>query len=194
MMNKLWSLFIVIGITYGISQNKGVELTELILESASSSVEMILSITPLLCLWLGIMKIAASASLIQKLTKLLGPILKKIFPDIPENHESLGFISSNIIANMLGLGNAATPLGLKAMTSMNELNKKKDTASRSMITFLVINTCGLTIVPTTVISLRMLYKSTNPTSILLACILTTLISTSLALMIDRFIAWRHKSD
>ena len=121
-------------------------------------------------------------------------ILKYIFPEIPKGHVSLSYISSNIIANMFGLGNAATPFGLKAMKSLQELNKKKDTATRSMITFLVINTSGVTIIPTTIISLRMMYGSTNPTSIVFACILSTFLSTTFGLIIDRLLARRYKYD
>ena len=121
-------------------------------------------------------------------SKLLYPILKKLFPEIPKEHESLSLIASNIIANMFGLGNAATPFGLKAMKSLQELNDKKDTASRSMITFLVLNTSGVTLVPTTIISLRMMYGSKNPTEVVTMCILATFISTIGGLIMDRFLA------
>ena len=153
---------------------------------------MILKILPVMGLWLGIMNIASKSGLLAKFSKLISPILIKIFPDIPKNHESISYISSNIVANMFGLGNAATPFGLKAMKSLQELNPKKDEATRSMITFLVINTCGLTIIPTTVISLRMLYGSDNPTFILLPCIVVTFVSLVLGLIVDRILATRYK--
>ena len=112
---------------------------------------MIIKIFPVMALWLGLMNIAKNSGLLDKLSKKISPILKFLFPEIPKNHESLNYISSNIIANMFGLGNAATPFGLKAMKSLQKLNKNKDIASRSMITFLVINTSGVTIIPTTII-------------------------------------------
>jgi spore maturation protein A len=136
------------------------------------------------------MNIAKISGLLQKFSKFIEPLLGKLFPELPKGHESIGLIASNIVINMFGLGNAATPFGLKAMSSLQEVNVKKDTASRSMITFLVINTSGVTIIPTTVISLRMLYKSLNPTEIVSACMIVTVISLLLALIIDRVLAKR----
>ncbi len=162
-----------------------------ILESTKSSLDMIIKIFPVMALWLGIMNIAAESGLLNRLSQALSPILQKLFPEIPKGHESLSLIASNITANMFGLGNAATPFGLKAMKSLQELNEKKDTASRSMITFLVLNTSGVTIIPTTIISLRMMYGSINPTEIVFACILATLISTIGGLIIDRILAKRR---
>ena len=193
MVNKIWGFFIIIGIIFCLFTGKFDVINSSILNSGKNSLDMILKIFPVMALWLGIMNIARESGLLKKFSKLLYPIMHKIFPDIPKNHESLGFICSNIVANMFGLGNAATPFGLKAMNSLQEINDKKDTASRSMITFLVINTSGVTIIPTTVISLRMLYGSKNPTEIVLVCILTTIISLFFALIIDRIIAKRsHK--
>lgn len=122
---------------------------------------------------------------------LLSKVLTKLFPEIPACHESLSYIASNVVANMFGLGNAATPFGLKAMKSLEEINDKKDTASRSMITFLVLNTSGVTIIPTTIISLRMMYGSLNPTEIVLPCIIATTIGTTGGLIIDRIVARRR---
>lgn len=191
MIQKIWGFFIVVGITFCLITSKIDILNEEILESAKSSLDMIIKIFPMMALWLGIMNIAKESGLLKKLSNLLTPILSKLFPEIPKSHESLSFIASNIIANMFGLGNAATPFGLKAMKSLQELNKKKDTASRSMITFLVLNTSGLTIVPTTVISLRLLHDSSNPTEIVSCCILATILSTAGGLIIDRIIAKRR---
>ena len=128
--------------------------------------------------------------LLNKLSKMLSPILKKVFPEIPKNHEALDLISTNIIANMFGLGNAATPFGLKALQSLQELNDNKEVASRSMMTFLVLNTSGITIVPTTIISLRIAYGSNNPTSIVGMCFLLSVLGTIIGLMIDRLFARR----
>ncbi len=192
MVNKIWGFFIIVGIIFSILTGKTDIINTEILSSTKTSLDMVLKILPVMGLWLGIMNIASKSGLLAKFSKLISPILIKIFPDIPKNHESISYISSNIVANMFGLGNAATPFGLKAMKSLQELNPKKDEATRSMITFLVINTCGLTIIPTTVISLRMLYGSSNPTFILLPCIIVTFASLVIGLIVDRILAIRYK--
>ena len=155
------------------------------LTSTHTSIELILSIMPVICLWLGIMNIAKKSGLLDKLAKLLTPILKIIFPEIPQNSPCFSYIGSNIIMNMLGLGNAATPFGLKTIKEMQNMNKDKDTASRSMITFLVMNTASITIMPTTIISMRMHYGSLNPESIIPYVILTSTLSCMIGLIIDR---------
>ncbi len=192
MVNKIWGFLIIIGIFYSfITGNLEVVNTE-ILNSTKTTLDMILKILPVMGLWLGIMNIASKSGLIFKFSKFISPILKFLFPEIPVNHEAFSYISSNIVANMFGLGNAATPFGLKAMQAMQELNADKTQASRSMITFLVINTCGLTLIPTMIISLRMLYGSTDPTFILIPCIIVTFSSLFLALIIDRLFALKYK--
>ena len=185
MINKIWFSFIFVGITYGVISGNISAVNEEIITSAKKSLDIFINIFPVIVLWLGIMTIASDSGLLNKISNILYPILGKIFKDIPKNHESLGYISSNIAANILGLGSAATPFGLKAMKSLQELNDNKDTASHSMITFLLLNTSGLTLVPTTVISIRMLYKSINPTSIITSTILATLISTISAIILDK---------
>ena len=185
MINKIWFSFIFVGITYGFISGNISAVNEEIITSAKKSLDIFISIFPVIVLWLGIMTIASDSGLLNKISNILYPILGKIFKDIPKNHESLGYISSNIAANILGLGSAATPFGVKAMKSLQELNDNKDTASHSMITFLLLNTSGLTLVPTTVISIRMLYKSINPTSIITSTILATLISTISAIILDK---------
>lgn len=187
MVNKLWGLLILIGSFYFIINGRVDELNNQILNSGKVTLDLIIQIFPLISLWLGIMRIAKDSGLLSKLSKLIEPILVKIFPDIPKGHEAFGYISANIIANMFGLGNAATPFGIKAMESMQSLNNRKDTASNSMITFLIINTCGMTLVPTTIISLRMLYKSINPSIVVFPCILVSFLSIVFGLIINRVI-------
>lgn len=194
MVNKIWSSFLIIGIIFFLVTGEINTLNKVILSSTKESFDMILKLFPVMALWLGIMNIMTVSGLLKVISSKLSRILKLLFPDIPKGHESLGFISSNILANMFGLGNAATPFGLKAMKSMQSLNEKKDTASRSMITFLVLNTSGMTIIPTTIISLRMLHKSVNPTDIVFPCILASLIATVSGLFIDRFLARNHRYD
>lgn len=192
MVNIIWCSFIIIGSIFCIANGKLDLLNTEILGSAKSSLDMILKIFPVMALWLGIMKIASESGLLNKITKIVTPLFSKMFPEIPKNHEAIGYIISNMIANIFGLGNAATPFGLKAMQSLQEINPKKDTASRSMITFLVLNTSGLTIIPTTVISLRMMYGSSNPTGIVFPCIIATLLSTIAGLIMDYILAERSK--
>ena len=133
------------------------------------------------------MQIAEKSGLINKIALLLSPILSKLFPKIPKNHPALGYIASNVAVNMAGLGSAATPFGLKAMEKLQELNDNKKRASTSMITFLVLNTSGVTIVPTTIIALRKAAGSTNPTLVLPFCIIATMASTIGGLTLDYII-------
>lgn len=191
MINYIWAVFILIGISYSII-NKDPNLTNNLLTSGKGAIDMILTILPLMCLWLGITKIAEVSGLLSLVSKKLSKVVRIIFPEIPKDHPAIGYISSNIVMNMLGLGNAATPFGIKAMEKLKELNKNKDVASRSMITFLVINTSSVTIIPTTVISLRILHGSIDASEIIPVTILTTFISTFIALILDRifYLVWR----
>lgn len=192
MINKIWAVFIILGITYSVITNNVEIISTEIIKSCETSFNLIIKIFPVMALWLGIMKIAEEAKLLTKISKLISPIMKKLFPEIPKNHESLSLITTNVVVNMFGLGNAATPIGLKAMKSLQTINPKKDTASRSMITFLILNTTGLTIIPTTLISLKLMYGSVNPTELVLPCFLASLISTISGLIIDKILARKDK--
>lgn len=185
MINYIWAFFIIVGIIYGFFTGNIESINNTLINSGTSALEIIFKLIPLMCLWLGIMNIASDSGLIDLLAKRLNKILKILFPEIPNNHEALTYISSNIILNMLGVGNAATPFGLKAMKKLQELNNNKDIASRSMITFLVINTSSVTIIPTTIISFRILNNSINPTGIVPLCIITTFISSFIGILLDR---------
>ena len=191
MVNIIWGIFILIGIIYSIITGNINEINNEILNSGSSALNLILDIMPLLVIWMGLMQIAEKSGLINKIAKIMTPILSKLFPSIPKNHESLGYIASNIAINMAGLGSAATPFGLKAMEKLQEINPHKDKATPAMITFLVLNTSGVTIIPTTIISLRLASNSTNPTIILPTCILATLCSTIGGLTLDYLIRRYH---
>lgn len=173
------------GVIYGIITGNIESVNNTLINSGSNAIEMIFKLIPLMCLWLGIMNIAKESGLIDILANKLNKVLKILFPEIPDGHEALTYISSNIILNIFGVGNAATPFGLKAMKSMQELNENKDVASRSMITFLVINTSSVTIIPTTIVSFRILNNSVNPTGIVPLCIITTIISCVFGILLDR---------
>lgn len=187
MVNIIWALFIIIGIIYSLISGNFNIINNEILVSGKSALDLLLGMLPLLVIWMGLMKVAEEAGIISSISKMMSPILKKIFPSVPDNDPSLGFIASNIAANMAGLGSAATPFGLKAMESLQKLNKDKKVASEAMITFLVLNTSGVTIVPTTIISLRLLYGSVNPSVVLPFCIIATTCSTIGGLTIDYLI-------
>lgn len=184
MVNIIWGIFIIVGISYSFFTGKMDVINEEILTSTTTSIELVLKLFPMVALWLGIMNIAKKSGLLDKLAKSLQPILSKLFPSVPKGHDSLSYISSNIVVNMLGLGSAATPFGLKAMKSLQSLNAKKKEASEAMVTFIVLNTSGLTLIPTTVISLRMMYGSNEPTWIIVPTIIVTVLATIAGVTID----------
>jgi spore maturation protein SpmA len=146
------------------------------MDSAKSGFEISLGLTAVLSLWMGIMKIGEQGGMVERLAQWLSPLFKRLFPDIPEGHPVVGHIFMNLSANMLGLDNAATPLGLKAMEGLQELNPKKDTASNPMIMFLVMNTAGLTIVPVSILAYRAQLGAAQPTDVFVPILLATLIS------------------
>lgn len=178
MLNKIWPFFIIIAFIYGIFSGRVEEINSSIFASASSAVELTLTFLGTICLWNGIMEIASNTSLIERLTKFLRPIMKLLFPDINKESPVYKEISMNIIANMLGLGNAATPLGLKAMNSLQKENSDKETLSNSMAMFIVLNTASLQLIPTTVIAIRTSLNSGNPTAIIFPVWISTLVALS----------------
>lgn len=192
MINYLFGSFIIVGIIYSFFNGNINLVNDCLLLSGSDAISMIIKLVPLLCLWLGIMKIADSSGLINKLSLKLSCVIHFLFPELSRDSSAISYIATSMIMNMLGVGSGATPIGLKAMQSMQEENGKKDVATRSMITFLVINTASITLIPTTVISVRSLNKSLNPTDIIPACIITTFVSCFLGLLFDRIFAkiWR----
>ena len=191
MINYIWSFFILIGVIYSIYKGD-TNLSNTLLTSGTSSIDMIFSIGSIICLWLGVMNIARKSGLLEMISNKLSQLVRFLFPEIPSGDIAISYISLNIVMNMLGLGNAATPFGLKTMKELKRLNNNSDVASRSMITFLVINTASVTIIPTTVISLRVLNGSSNPNEIISSCIITTFLSVIIALIIDRlfYYLWR----
>lgn len=191
MMNKIWAVFIIIGVIFSLITGNISVISNEIISSGEATLNMVIKLFPVMALWLGIMKIADLSGLLKKLSRFFYPIVGFLFPDIPNNHESISLITSNIIFNMFGLGNASTPIGLKTMKSLSDMNPS-DEASRSMITFLVLNTTGFTIVPTTIISLKMMHGSSNASEIIFPCFLASLMSTIGGLIIDRLFARRDK--
>ena len=165
MLNIVWPIFIILSFSYAIFSGNIEELNLGILNSSKDAITLTISLSGTMCLWNGIVKIAMNTNLIDKLTNFLKPIISFLFPDLKKEENIKKEISMNMCANILGLGNAATPLGLKAMKSMQKINGKKDRLSDSMMMFVVINTASIQIIPTTVIAIRNSLGSENPTSI-----------------------------
>lgn len=185
MVNIIWACMAMIGIVYAMFNGTMENVNKALFESADNAVTLSIGLISVLVFWIGMMKVAEAAGVLKFLTRLFRPFVEKLFPDIPRDHPAMGYILSNIVANIFGLGNAATPMGIKAMEQMKELSGT-DTASRSMITFLAINTSSLTLIPTTVIAIRMQYDSASPTEIVGTTIIATIVSTVSALIIDRY--------
>lgn len=158
-------------------------MMDALFDSAKSAFEISIGLTGALCFWLGFMRIGEKGGAVQWLSRLISPLFVRIFPGIPKNHPAAGSIMMNFSANMLGLDNAATPLGLKAMQEMQELNPDKETASNAQIMFLALNTAGLTIIPVSVLALRSKYLSDNTTEVFLPILITTFLSALFALII-----------
>lgn len=192
MVNIIWAALIFIAIIYSFFIGNFETINNGILTHATSGMNLILEMMPLIVLWTGIMKIAENSGLLEIFSRILNPLLSKLFPSLKKDHKALGYIASNIAANMLGLGSAATPFGLKAMEELQKDNPKKDTATEAMITFLVLNTGGVTLIPTTVIALRMMYGSANPTEIIITSILATTVSSFSGLMLDYMIRRKNR--
>ena len=159
------------------------ELMNSTFDSAKTAFEISIGLTGVLSLWMGIMKIGEQGGLIRLFARLLSPVLTKIFPDIPKGHPVMGTMFMNISANLLGLDNAATPMGLKAMEELQEINPKKDTASNPMIMFLVLNTSGLTIIPVSVLVFRAQLGAAQPTDVFVPILLATFFSTIAGLVV-----------
>src|SRR6476469_2908381 len=151
MLNYIWFGLMAIALIVAIFTGNAAALTKASVDSAKTAVEIALGLVGIMTLWLGIMRVAEKAGLIAMLGRLLRPISRLLFPEVPPEHPAIGAMIMNVAANMLGLSNAATPLGIKAMEELQELNDKKDTASNPMVTFLVLNTAGIQFIPATII-------------------------------------------
>lgn len=165
MLNIIWPVFIILSFSYAIFSGNLENLNNSIFESTADAVNLCINLLGTICLWNGIMQIASKTTILQKLTRFLKPVIRFLFPEIEGNSIVYQEIAMNMVANILGLGNAATPLGLKAMKSMQKENPQKDTLTNSMATFIILNTASIQIIPTTVIAIRSSLGSGNPTSI-----------------------------
>ncbi len=188
MINVVWLLLLAMGIASAALRGEvEVGVTKAIMESSSTAVELALGMIGVMTFWLGLMKLAEVSGLTDQIGRWLRPLLRLLFPSVPKGHPALGAIVLNFSANLLGLGNAATPMGIKAMGELQTLNKEPEAASDAMCTLLALNTACITLVPTTVISLRAASGSTDPASIIGPTILATAVALVVALTVDRLL-------
>ncbi|WP_409346561.1 nucleoside recognition domain-containing protein [Paenibacillus sp. MBLB4367] len=186
MVNFIWLFFILAGFVVAAINGNIEAVTQAVFDGAKTGVTVCFGLISILVFWLGIMRIAEDAGLLEKLAKLLRPLVRFLFPGIPADHPALGYIMSNMSANILGLGNAATPMGIKAMQELQKLNGHKEIASPAMCTLLALNTSSITLVPTTLIAIRMNFQSLNPAEIVGTTLIATAISTTAAIVADRW--------
>ena len=187
MLNILWPATIIISFVYAVFAGKVSDINDGIFSSVSDAVQLSITFLGTICLWNGIMEIVKRTTLMEKLTKMLNPIMKFLFPELKNNSKAKSEISMNIIANILGLGNASTPLGLKAMKTMQKENNKKDTLSDSMAMFIVLNTASLQLIPTNVIAIRTSLGSQNPTQIILPVWGATIVAAIVGVFVTKII-------
>ena len=186
-MNYIWLCLIIISFIVGAFTGKLQDVTNAMFDGAKSAVNVAIYLIGIMSFWLGIMKIAQKSGIIEFLSKLIQPLAKIIFPELKHNQKATGLITMNVAANALGLTNAATPIGLKAMEEMQNENKQKDTATNSMCTFLAMNTAGFQIIPATVIAILASVGAKNPTEIILPTLIVTTTTFILAILISKIL-------
>lgn len=183
-MNYIWAGMIILSLVFSLFTGKAQELSTALIDGANSAIELILSVLGVMCFWSGLMEIGKRSGLTTALSRMLRPVLKRLFPDVDEKSEAMSYISLNISANLLGLGNAATPFGLKAMQELKRLSSEGDRATDSMLLFVVMNTASIQLLPTTIGAYRAQYGSEKPFDIL-PCVWATSI---LALLVGIAVA------
>lgn len=191
MLNYLWPIFLIVSFIYAIATGNIDEVNKSIFDSVESAVELSITFLGTICLWNGIMKILQSTTLMERLTIFLNPVIRFLFPDLKKNKKANQEISMNIIANILGLGNAATPIGIKAMKTMQNDNKKKDTLSNPMTMFIVINTASMQLIPTTVIAIRTSLGSENPSSIIIPVWIATICAAVVGIFVTKILMKKY---
>lgn len=189
-LNRIWCSLVLIALCYGFLTGKISSVNDVIVGVGQETFEFALPLIMATCFWNGIMSVAREVGLLQALERLIHPLLKRLLPDLRNQPEALQYISANIIINMFGLGFAATPSGLKAMKIMQQNNPDKDTASRPMITFLVLNTAGVTILATNIVTLRNQFNAVNPTDFLPFAFIATTCASIAGLGLDRW--WNYR--
>jgi len=198
MLNYIWLGLVVIALIVGAINGKIDAVTQAAFDYANTSVEIALGLIGIMALWLGIMNIAQKAGMIRVLARAIRPVSRFLFPDVPPEHPAMGAMILNIAANWLGLSNAATPLGLKAMEELQKLNPKKDTATNAMATFLALNTASITLIPATIIGVRVTLGSKSPAEIIGTTIFASACATVFAVtatkLLQRLPVFRVKEE
>lgn len=192
MVNFIWLGLILIGIVVAGINGKIEVVSAAAFEGAKTGVTVCFGLISILAFWLGMMKIAEDSGLLQKLQHLLSPIARFLFPDVPKDHPAMGYILSNMSANMLGLGNAATPMGIKAMQELQKLSPDPQRATPAMCTLLALNTSSITLIPTTIIAIRLNYGSANAVEIVGTTLFATIVSTGAAILLDKYYRFRTR--
>lgn len=197
MLNYLWGFMVLIGLAVGIVTGQVEAVSNASIDSAGEAVTMAMTMLGIMSLWTGLIEVARRAGLMDSLTKALGPVLHFLFPRIPREHKANEYLTANIIANLLGLGWAATPMGLKAMKELAAIERDRTgreqltRASDEMCTFLVINISSLQLIPVNVIAYRAQYGSVNPAAVVMPGLLATMVSTAVAVVLCRFMCRKH---
>jgi len=188
MLNYFWVGLILISIIFGAINGKITDVTTAAFDAAAAAVKLALGLIGIMALWLGLMKIAEKSGIIRLLAKVIKPLTRWLFPEIPPDHPAIGSMLMNILANWLGLANAATPLGLKAMQELQDVNPQKDTASNAMVLFMALNTATICFIPATMIALRAASGAENPTEIIAPTILASICATIVAVTVAKFLS------
>jgi spore maturation protein A len=191
MIHYIWAFLIISGIVVAALQGNIEVIVPAAFRGAKEALLVCVGLVTVLAFWLGLMRIAEDAGLLKKLGRWIAPVIRLLFPDVPKDHPAIGYIVSNVSANLFGLGNAATPMGIKAMKALQDLNPDKQTASAAMCTLLAINTSGMTIIPTMILGIRMEYGSQNPTEIIGTTLFATCCATVAAVLLDKWFRSRH---
>jgi spore maturation protein A len=186
MVNWIWLFFIVAGFVVAAVQGNIDAVTQAVFDGAKTGVTVCFGLISILVFWLGIMRIAEDAGLLKKIAGLLRPLVRWLFPSVPPDHPAIGYIMSNMSANILGLGNAATPMGIKAMQELQKLNPDKEKSTAAMNTLLAINTASITLIPTTIIAIRLNFGSVNAAEVVGTTLIATAIATVVALLVDKW--------
>ena len=187
MLNLVWLIFIIISFSYAIFSGNLQNLNSSIFDSIESAVNLSITMLGTMCLWSGIINVATNTNIMKIMNKMLKPIVKFLFSEIRENQKAQNEISMNMVANILGLGNAATPLGLKAMETLQEENKNKQELSNSMIMLIVVNTASIQIIPTTIIAIRSSLGAENPTSIIVPVWIATICAAIVGITVTKLL-------
>lgn len=184
-INFIWFFLLVVGIVFAAMNGRMALVTSAIFNAAEEAVKLSLNLVGIMCLWLGLMKITESAGVIHSISRILNPMIRFLFPTLPQNHPASGAIVFTLSANLLGLGNAVTPLGIKAMFELQKLNQQRESATVAMCTFLALCMAGFTLVPSTILAIRSAAGAENPGDIIVTTVVVSVFVTFLVIVIDR---------